>query len=53
MKYDLAQYLVNLETLMAATDAAGQGRPLWLAEEYNRTWDQLKKEVKDETRNRK
>jgi hypothetical protein len=39
---ELAQYLVNLHTLMAAQTVTSS----WLADEYQRVWDELKAELK-------
>lgn len=51
LKYDLAQYLVNLHTLMDAQGAIGVSKSTVLADEYNRVWSQLKEEIEnDETR---
>lgn len=46
-KYELAQYLVNLHTLMEAQDAAGLQKSKAVAEEYTRTWGQLKQEIEN------
>lgn len=56
-KFELAQYLVNIHTLMQAQTASVHSIPsTTLADDYNRTWDILKdtitKENEDETRNR-
>lgn len=47
-----AQYLVNLESLMSTIQAKGNKRPRWMVEEYERVWNDLKQEVKDEARQR-
>lgn len=56
-KYDLAQYLVNLHTLLMAQEAAGGLiKNQMLLDEYNRNWVLLKatiaKENDYEARNR-
>lgn len=55
-KADLAQYLVNLHTLLQAQDSAGGlVKSDTLIAEYDKNWDLLKdtinKENEDETRN--
>lgn len=55
-KQDLAQYLVNLHTLMDAQKAIGANPSTIFADEYQKVWDLLKstitKENEDEARNR-
>lgn len=56
-KYELAQYLTNLHTLLSAQDqAGGLSKSQVLLDEYNRSWGQLKdaiaKENENETRKR-
>ncbi len=46
-KYELAQYLVNLHTLMQAQSNAVNVSTT-LAAEYTRCWDQLKEAIQDE-----
>ncbi len=49
-KYDIAQYLVNLHTLLQAQESAGGViKSQTLAEEYHRNWDLLKQEITNET----
>lgn len=45
-KYELAQYLVNLDTLMNSQNAIGGERSQALAEEYARVWTDLKAAIK-------
>jgi hypothetical protein len=53
-KAALAQYLVNLHTLMDAQSHVGGSIPsTTLADEYNRTWDSLKETIKKENDNGK
>lgn len=50
-KYEIAEYLVNLHTLLTAQDeTGGLLKSQVLTEEYNRNWDLLKKEIENETR---
>lgn len=56
-KYDIAQYLVNLHTLLQAQDSAGGLlKSGTLAAEYETNWgllkDTINKENEDETRKR-
>lgn len=44
-KADLAQYLVNLQTLMEAQEANGQLKSAELGAEYNRMWAELKQAI--------
>lgn len=37
------QYLVNLHTLMAAQTVTSS----WLADEYSRVWEEVKKQLKE------
>jgi hypothetical protein len=50
-KAELAQYLVNLQTLMDSQAATGNLASSTLREEYERQWGKLKEEIKkDEAR---
>lgn len=53
-KYDLAQYLVNLQTLLESQERTGLEKSTSIAEEYNSSWgklkDAIKQEKEDETR---
>jgi hypothetical protein len=53
-KFELAEYLVNLNTLLEAQASTGITKSSVIAEEYDRVWDELKstitKEQTDETR---
>lgn len=50
-RYDLAQYLVNLHTLLAAQSSAAHSVPsAVLSAEYDRNWALLKEEIANETR---
>lgn len=52
-KDEIAQYLVNLESLMATIQATGsRQRPRWMIDEYNRNWELLKQGVEDEARSK-
>lgn len=55
-KGELAEYLVNLHTLMDAQRATGSNPSTIFADEYQKHWDLLKyiitKENEDETKNR-
>lgn len=51
-KAEIAEYLVNLHTLMAAQEGAGLGqKSTILTDEYNKFWKLLKQEIVNETRN--
>lgn len=41
-KYDIAQYLVYLHTLMEAQDDVGLNKSTLLADEYNKHWGLLR-----------
>jgi hypothetical protein len=48
-KYDLAGYLVNLNTLITAQFESARSRPsVELADEYERGWAELKSLIKQE-----
>lgn len=49
-KFDIAQYLVNLNMLMDAQTANGTVPSTVLKNEYNRVWGQLKEEINHEAR---
>lgn len=49
-KFDIAQYLVNLNVLMDAQAANGTIPSSVLKDEYNRVWGQLKEEINHEAR---
>lgn len=49
-KYELAQYLVNLHTLLQAQTSSVHNASATLVAEYERCWDQLKENINDETR---
>jgi len=50
-KYALAQYLVNLHTLLSAQASGAHSVPsAVLSEEYNKSWALLKEKLQDETR---
>lgn len=50
-KWEMAEYLVNLESLMTSIQATGTNRrPTWLIQEYERIWTAFKQEVQDEAR---
>lgn len=49
-KFDIAQYLVNLNVLMDAQAANGTIPSAVLKDEYNRVWGQLKEEINNEAR---
>lgn len=55
-KGEIAQYLVNLHTLMNAQQATGANPSTLLADDYRKNWDLLKstitKENENEARNR-
>lgn len=56
-KYELAQYLVNLHTLLEAQAATGGlNKSTTIVDEYNKNWDMLKdtitKENERDTRTR-
>lgn len=52
-KVELASYLVSLHTLLEAQSKGQHSIPsTTLADEYNRTWDQLKQEIANEARQR-
>lgn len=56
-KYELAEYLANLHTLLSAQDqAGGLSKSRTLLDEYNTTWgvlkDAIEKEKDNETRKR-
>lgn len=51
-KYELAQYLVNLNTLIQAQTANISNASSTLATEYTRCWGQLKEAIQNETRTR-
>ena len=44
-KLELSAYLCNLHTLMQAIDPT----PTWLADEYNKHWDEFKQSTKENT----
>lgn len=48
-KYELAQYLGNLLLIMQSKESTGRPIGNTLVEEYNRVYDELKKEIEDET----
>lgn len=51
-KAELAQYLVNLNTLLAAQSSAAHSVPsAVLSAEYDRNWALLKQEIENEERN--
>lgn len=47
-KTELAQYLVNLHSLMQAQAATGGEQSKMLSDEYIKAWGQLKEAVKEE-----
>lgn len=50
-KAELAQYLVNLHTLLSAQASSAHSVPsATLSEEYERSWALLKEKIDDETR---
>lgn len=49
-KVELADYLVNLHTLMQAQTSNVSNASATLAEEYERCWGQLKETIQDEAR---
>lgn len=52
-KAEIAEYLANLHTLMAAQEGAGLGqKSTVLIDEYNKYWSLLKEEIANETRKR-
>lgn len=51
-KYDLAQYLVNLHTLLQAQTASVHNASAVLSAEYDRVWAQLKETVDNEARSK-
>lgn len=50
-KAELAQYLVNLNTLMAAQTAVSDGRSQFLLDEYTKHWALLKSSIAKENSN--
>ncbi len=51
LKHALAQYLVNLHTLLLAQTSSVHNASAVLAAEYDRVWAQLKEEITNETGN--
>lgn len=47
-KYTIANYLVNLNALLAAQESTGLEKSSILAEEYNRQWGLLKEAIEND-----
>lgn len=50
-RFEIAQYLVNLHTLMEAQDDVGLTKSTLLADEYNKHWGLLRTEIEKENHN--
>jgi hypothetical protein len=50
-RFDIAQYLVNLHTLMEAQDATGVTKSTLLVNEYNKHWGLLRTAIEKENGN--
>lgn len=50
-KFELAEYLVNLNTLLEAQASTGITKSSIIAEEYDRVWDELKSTITKEQTN--
>lgn len=50
-KNEIAEYLVNLHTLMEAQDDVGLNKSTLLADEYNKHWGLLRTEIEKENDN--
>ena len=46
-KYTIAQYLVNLHTLLSAQEATGLIKSVAIVEEYERQWGLLKQTIEE------
>lgn len=50
-RFEIAQYLVNLHTLMEAQDDVGLNKSTLLADEYNKHWGLLRTAIEKENDN--
>lgn len=48
-KQELAEYLVNLNSLMEAQEKATRPKSRWLIEEYNKRWQEFQEAVMEDT----